>query len=218
MDRVLTDRLANLQSQIDALTGVLSSMPPPDSIDRRLITIEHMIAQVHQGRMPAPIPPGIQPSQGAFSIWDSHCNNDTSVSDSQFISTARCRSSRGPGLHVRSLALPSLLSQPAPPTSRERKQQAAAQADEPSRYLKAEAHTMRPHRLMEALQVHSPPTHTDPDAARVNPDYAPAPQFVPQVPETVQQYCGAGQAPDLAQPVSSRRRSAAWSLELPLQT
>ena len=29
MDRVLTDRLANLQSQIDALTGVLSSMPAP---------------------------------------------------------------------------------------------------------------------------------------------------------------------------------------------
>ena len=32
MNRVGTDRLANLQSHVDALTGVLSSMPVPDNI------------------------------------------------------------------------------------------------------------------------------------------------------------------------------------------
>ena len=47
MDRVISDRLANLQSQIDALTRVLSSMPPPDSIDRQILTIEKMIADMN---------------------------------------------------------------------------------------------------------------------------------------------------------------------------
>ena len=46
----------------------MSTMPPPDSIDRRVLIIEQTIADVNRVRLPPPMEPGIQPSQGAFGI------------------------------------------------------------------------------------------------------------------------------------------------------
>ena len=68
MDTMISERLANLKSQLNALTGVLSSMPQPDSMDRRFLIIEQTIAEIDKVRLPPPMAPGIQPSQGAFGI------------------------------------------------------------------------------------------------------------------------------------------------------
>ena len=180
MDRVLTDRLANLQSQIDALTGVLSSLPPPDSIETRLKIMEQLITEMSQARLQSPIPPGIQPSQGVFGIG-------TPVEmglPAPLMAQPTAAPREEPGFTLDPWHSASFeLSQRR--LREERAQQTAAQASEPSRHLHAEAQAL-------GHSQNSPPIHTHPDAPRVNseyrPEYAQAPRQVPQVPETFRQY------------------------------
>ena len=149
MDRVISDRLAALQSQIDALTGVLSSMPPPDSIERRVLTIEQTIADMNR-RLPPPIAPGTQPSQGTFGI--------------------------GTPIGVE-LPIPTMAnSGPQPVTNldpwhtaayslgqrqlrEERAQQDAAPASEPSRHLNTEHPAIRQVQSSPPIHTHTPTLH-----------------------------------------------------------